>query len=410
MTTYTTFFSDEEYAQITFEYCEDFTNDGKDDVRITIDLLAPGSGDSTNSGTEDIRGVVFDLNSTAGLVISDIERSTYQGTLSDATATWDIQSGGVSDNNNPEASYEPNETNGDGPVHPGFSTSGSGTQEPYDAVVYTSDQGTGEGIVQKFSFVISGADDIDAPALLNGTDWWIRVQSTDGGGGSAKVAGTVVELPPCEDEPEEEHDPGSAMTPGFWKNHAAIFLQETGHALGDSWEGVFGVEVMAEITAGGGRTKVVTLDPTLGNALNANGGGEAALLRASTAAWANASSDDLNYSYANGKADPADTYGTLETGIIEAFGLVDDPTTTDDDAAFAAALADAFDFVVGIAETIDLNDDLLLSTAEIINAVQDVYDDPDATTDFFSWSDVGDVAKALDAMNNMPHIDAGDFA
>jgi hypothetical protein len=216
------------------------------------------------------------------------------------------------------------------------------------------------------------------------------VQSTDGGEESAKTAGFILDLPPCDDE--EDGDPGTAMTPGFWKNHGDIFLQETGHALTDSYEDVFGVDVVG-ITVANGKNKITTDDPTLGQALSALGGGEAALLRASTAAWANAGSDDLNYAY-----DDADT---LEGAVAEALGI--DPLL--DPVGFDAAYQEILDTL----ELIDLNDDGVLGQDEVINVVQDVYDDGDAGTDNFDWSDVGDVAQALDAMNNMPHIDASEF-
>lgn len=79
------------------------------------------------------------------------------------------------------------------------------------------------------------------------------------------------------------------------------------------------------------------------------------------------------------------------------------------DPVFQEALADALEFVIPELQKIGRNGDLVLSPDEVINAVKDVYDAPGASTDFFDFDDVGTVASALDAMNNMPHIDASEF-
>ena len=62
---------------------------------------------------------------------------------------------------------------------------------------------------------------------------------------------------------------------------------------------------------------------------------------------------------------------------------------------------------------IDTSGDTFISTDELIAAVQDLYDD-DAGSDFdfdgtYGQFDVGDLADALDEMNNLPHIDTNDF-
>jgi hypothetical protein len=206
-----------------------------------------------------------------------------------------------------------------------------------------------------------------------GTDGYI-VEATSGNDADADFANHI-------------SDPGSAMTPGFWKNHPAIFAQETGKTLGEKYESVFDVEVVG--------TKKVSSDPTLGQALAAQGGGEAALLRASTAAWANATSDDLNYCYTD--------HDTILYGFLGSTGT--DPLDLNLEAKLAA--------VIDQLEIIDLDDDGCLSAVEVIKVVQDVYNDDDATTNFWSTttklSDAGKVASLLDIMNNMPHIGANDF-
>ena len=166
------------------------------------------------------------------------------------------------------------------------------------------DPGAGEGIAQSFSFVLPDpGTDLDAEALLENTDWWLRLQSTDGGEDSAK-----------------------------------------------------------------------------------------------TAAWANAVSDDVNY-VVNYVRDPA----ALEQGAVEACGL--DPDSVD----FAADLAAAMTTLGDTLDLIDNNSDGILQGAEIIDAVRDVYDAAGAAGDDFDWADVKDLAQALDAMNNMPSVEAEDF-
>jgi hypothetical protein len=41
--------------------------------------------------------------------------------------------------------------------------------------------------------------------------------------------------------------------------------------------------------------------------------------------------------------------------------------------------------------------------------VRDVYDATGASGDVFAWADVTDLARALDAMNNMPSVETADF-
>ena len=371
---YSTVFSEQlggsdEQILVTIEYGADFTGDGFDDIRVTLTLA-----DASNSGTEDVIGVAFDIqdDAVAGLEITDIQTATDNGALSTFSASYVIGADLVADN---------------GALDPGFSTSGGGSDEPYDIGVMVSLPGSGEGIVQSFSFVLTDpGGDLDAEALLENTDWWVRVQSTDGGGDSAKTGGFIEDLPPPGDGDGAGLGDGTANTPGFWKNHATIFGQETGHDPSDSFETLFGVDVVGSRKLGG--------DPSLAEALGARGGGEAALLRAATAAWANAVSDDVNY-----VVDQEE----LEQGAVEAFGL--DP----DNADFAADLAAAMAALTDTLDLIDNNGDGILQGDEIIDAVRDVYDATGASGDDFDWADVKDLAQALDAMNNMPSVETADF-
>ncbi len=369
MTTYTTTFNEQlgssfESYTVTIEYCEDFTGDGLDDIRITITQTA-----DTNSGTEDIIGVAFDLNDLTGLTIGDIQVLSGNSTFVPVAF---LDQDNVSDN--------------PGATDPGFSTTGGGSDEPYDAAIKVSEVGSGEGIVQSFSFVISGTTDLDAEALLEGTDWWIRTQSTDGGSESAKTGGFILDLPPCGDEPPNG-DPGNGNTPGFWKNHQTIFEGETGALFTDSYEALFGVDVLG--------SKKLSDNPTLLEALSAKGGGEAALLRSSTAAWANATSDDTNFVITD--------VDSLEEGVTEAYGL--DPLSLTYAADLAAALAE----VLAVLTQVD-DGDGTITAQEVIDAVGLVFADP-------SNGDTGDgadytmeqLSKAFDAMNNMPSLEADEF-
>ncbi len=87
-------------------------------------------------------------------------------------------------------------------------------------------------------------------------------------------------------EEEEEEEDGEGCTPGFWKQEHH-FDSWTGHAPTDSYDTVFGV------TSSFGGT-------TLEDALNAKGGGEAALARHAVAALLNAASPDVDYLFSEG--------------------------------------------------------------------------------------------------------------
>lgn len=348
---------------VKIEYCEDFTGDGLNDIRITV-----AQSQETNSGTEDIIGIAFDIDAFDPDVGLSIEQITLiqldDETLSSFTPTVVLGDEQVSDG---------------GPLDPGFNTSGA-TAEPFDVGIHVSATGAGEGIVQSFSFVLTGTVDLDAEALLEGLDWYIRTQSTDGGEESAKTAGVMPDLPSCGDDPDDPGGPGSGNTPGFWKNHAAIFEGETFMSADTKFEDIFGVDVVG--------WKKVSGDPTLLEALSAKGGGESALLRAATAAWANATSDDVNYVY--------DHEETMAIGLTEVFGLDPEAATYEDD------LAAAWDEIDDILFMVDSDGNGAISAGEVIAAVQEAYSD---TPDY----SMTDLATALDAMNNMPSVEVEDF-
>ena len=371
---YSTIFNEQlggtdEQILITLEYGDDFTGDGFDDIRVTLTLA-----DGSNSGTEDVIGVAFDIqdDAVAGLEITDIQTTTDNGTLSTYSASTVIGANMVASS---------------GPLDPGFNTSGGGSDAPYDIGVMVSLLGAGEGIVQSLSFVLTDpGGDLDAEALLENTNWWVRVQSTDSGEGSAKTGGFLEDLPTPGDGSGPDLGDGTGNTPGFWKNHPAVFEQETGLGLSGSFEDLFGVDVTG--------WRKLSDDPSLAEALGARGGGEAALLRAATAGWANAVSDDVNYVL---------DLEALEQGAVESFGL--DPDSVD----FAGDLASAMLMLTDTLELIDNNGDGILQGEEIIDAVRDVYDAAGASGDDFVWADVSELAQVLDAMNNMPSVETVDF-
>ncbi|KAF5834991.1 hypothetical protein DUNSADRAFT_8048, partial [Dunaliella salina] len=61
----------------------------------------------------------------------------------------------------------------------------------FDAAVSTNQQGLGDDLVQSVSFFLFAHDSDMHPGLLDGSFWYIRFQSTDGGQQSAKTSGSV---------------------------------------------------------------------------------------------------------------------------------------------------------------------------------------------------------------------------
>ncbi|WIA21222.1 hypothetical protein OEZ85_000465 [Tetradesmus obliquus] len=177
-----------------FEYGKDFTGDSKNDIRMTFSVAA-----ASNSGTEDLRGVVFDVTlpagGLAGLTVGDVTKQPLTAAaaagqkLSTAAIFKQVNINKIGDNQ--------------GMVDPGFTIAGtSGGQgqvnEPYDVGVKVSDQGAGEGIVQSFTMVLTAPGiDLEADTLLSNTDWYFRLQSTNGGSSSAKTGGYISSFPAC---------------------------------------------------------------------------------------------------------------------------------------------------------------------------------------------------------------------
>jgi hypothetical protein len=113
-------------------------------------------------------------------------------------------------------------------------------------------------------------------------------------------AGNLITFPdyPTEyDDVEVLTEPcgGEGCTPGFWKNngdkHGASAWCDA-YDPADSFSSAFGVVIT--VRAGGKKNNPIT-DPTLLQALNANGGGINALARHAVAALLNACSDCVQY-------------------------------------------------------------------------------------------------------------------
>lgn len=170
--------SSNEIINATFEYCKDFDNDGFDDVKVTLTIAG-----TSNSGTEDLIGVAFDMVNVdfSKLSISNI----FNGMAPDSEAASLISQDAVVNNSL------------------GFNIEGGGVDEPYDVAVRFNNPGAGTGITNPTgSFVLSlqGAD-LDASSVFDNTDWYVRLQSTNSDTSSAKTGGFVsdVALPPCPD-------------------------------------------------------------------------------------------------------------------------------------------------------------------------------------------------------------------
>jgi hypothetical protein len=300
-----------EVINLKFEYCADFTGDGFADVRVTA-TVAPESR-SSGGTIEDLRGLAFDLDSSvyslSDLQISDITILEAQAPNSENTSPFSpasiIDKDGIGDGVDPE---------------PGFNINGGDLKGlNFDASVELSGNGASDGTVQSASFVISSAGvDINAEALLDGTDWFARLQSTDGGGGSSKMLLTDLDLPACIEEPPPNED-YQGLTPGYWKTHGpdAPGGQENDwdndyvtNAIEVTDRPVYGDSALTfdQLIFGGGlQSDGVTwdIDPSkavlfrgdlsVAEALSAQGGGKYELARHSMAAMLNSRDEDVNY-------------------------------------------------------------------------------------------------------------------
>jgi len=183
-TTYSTLFnqkfgSSNEPINAVFDFDQDFTGDGFNDIYVTLSL-----NPAANSGTEDMLGVAFDVggHDTSGLQIVNIDRSEQSNTQTLSTF-------------NPQVFIGANQVSDSGPLNPGFSTSGGGSAEPYDLGIKFSDQGLSEGIVETASFVLRKPGANLDKSLIENTNWWVRLQSTNGGADSAKTGGFIGTIP-----------------------------------------------------------------------------------------------------------------------------------------------------------------------------------------------------------------------
>ncbi len=180
MAEYTTQFTQQlgasnEVIDVLINYGQDFTGDGFNDIKVTLSL---NSG--SNSGTDDMLGVAFDINNDAvtGLQIVDIQRSEQSPTQTLSTYVPAYVIGANQISNLPLVQG----------TQPDFVLDGA---TPFDVAIQFSDQGLSDGIVQTASFVIKKENTNLEKTLLENTDWYIRLQSTDGGQESAKTGGSI---------------------------------------------------------------------------------------------------------------------------------------------------------------------------------------------------------------------------
>jgi hypothetical protein len=180
MATYQTQFTQQlgasnEIIKVTIEYGADFDGDGYNDLKVTLSL-----DPSSNSGTDDMLGVAFDINGDAvsGLQIVGIQTSEQSPTQTLSTYTPAYAIGANQVSNLPLVQG----------TEPDFQLDGA---TPFDVAIQFSDQGLSDGIVQTASFIIKKPQAHLDKTLLENTDWYVRLQSTDGGEQSAKTGGTI---------------------------------------------------------------------------------------------------------------------------------------------------------------------------------------------------------------------------
>ena len=167
----------QERINATFEYDHDFTGDTYNDIKVTLELES-----ADNSGTEDMIGIAFDINNDAvsNLAIQNIQRFTENGALSTFPPISYITTNGVP-------------SNGQNAI-PDFPVDVPTDSINFDVGIQFSDGGSGDGIVQSASFILSKPDTSIEKSLIENTDWYIRLQSTNGGAGSAKMGGVIGEI------------------------------------------------------------------------------------------------------------------------------------------------------------------------------------------------------------------------
>ncbi|PWS38523.1 hypothetical protein DFH01_04380 [Falsiroseomonas bella] len=178
-----------------------------------------------------------------------------------------------------------------------------------------------------------------------------------------------------------ELENGTAQTPGFWRNWPAKFNQETHDEFAAA-----GFPTMTQTTTNGYElyfgvnARGATQSTSFAQALTATGGGESAFLRASAAGFANAATNEINYQ--------------IDEYQLYMFAGQDQ-----------AKLDGWLTILYNIADySNDLDGGDYITVADIRALVSDIYspggDYTRTTADFTA------VASALDAMNNMQHLDS----
>jgi hypothetical protein len=147
---------------------------------------------------------------------------------------------------------------------------GGGTSASCDVVITSDEAGT---------TVISATSDIpvDGVSITRSTDGSVTPSGLTNSGPAEKIW----EAPPG----------GEGCTPGFWKQEQH-FDSWVGFSPDQKFSEVFGVDITLRA---GGRATIE--DPTLLQALEANGGGINALARHAVAALLNASNPDVSFGF-----------------------------------------------------------------------------------------------------------------
>lgn len=155
----------------------DFNGDNYNDIKICLEV-----DPASNSGTEDIIGAAFDLFENQEWPHKEDGLDIIPFTNADDVPLpqpykW-IAKNHVC-------------TNDKACLQPGFPVAGQNIPDLYDAAVQFNEKGLGDGKVQLGCFAITMKDhDVPITALQN-SDFYVRLQSTNGGEGSAKTVGRL---------------------------------------------------------------------------------------------------------------------------------------------------------------------------------------------------------------------------
>jgi uncharacterized repeat protein (TIGR01451 family) len=184
--------SSDETIQFTIAYGADFNGDGFNDIKVTLKVA-----EESNSGTEDMIGVAFDIGndsliSSLGLNITGITTNLVSPEIQYIIGQ-NVVTGNFEDVN----------------------IAGGGVDAPYDVAIQFNKSGQADGVVQEASFLITSVnnslDGDTVSSILNNTDWYVRLQSTDGGEESAKTGGFIHNIDGSSDPDPDNFVPSPSL-------------------------------------------------------------------------------------------------------------------------------------------------------------------------------------------------------